>query len=94
MKIDCAVTSLTISSNAAATTYTHNQGQLVTAAFTVIQTQVCNYPYTYTQTFTKNGFAITPPAWITFDATQKFTMIITNPVDLGVYVVTSTATIL
>ncbi len=40
--IDCAVTSLTITSKAAATTYTLNQGVLVTAAFALTQNAACN----------------------------------------------------
>ena len=76
------------------TTYTLNQGPLLTAAFTVVQNDLCNYPFTYTQIFTKNGSTISQPSWITFDsAVQKFSLTITAPSDVGIYVVTSTATI-
>ena len=92
--VSCAVTGLSITSQVSDTTYTLNQGTLLTAAFTIVQNALCNYPFTYTQTFTKNGSSISQPSWITFDsATQKFSMTITAPADVGIYTITSIATI-
>ena len=52
------------------------------------------FPYTYTHTFVKTGALIAQPAWISFDAaTQKFSITITAPTDIGVFFITSTATI-
>ena len=94
MVIVCSVTSLTITSQVLDTTYTLNQGSLLTATFTVIQTDACQFPYTYTHSYLKAGLAIAAPAWISFDPlTQKFTMTVTSPADIDTYTVTSTATI-
>ena len=55
---------------------------------------MCNYPFNYTHNFEKDGAPISQPACITLDsATQKFTMTITAPSDVGLYTITSTATI-
>ena len=94
MVIGCIVTSLTITSQVPDTTYTLNQGAMLTAAFTVTQANPCQYPYTYTHSYVKAGSAIAAPAWISFDPlTQKFTLTVTSPADIDTYTVTSTATI-
>jgi hypothetical protein len=51
---------------------------------------MCNLPFTFTQTFTKDGLAIAQPGWITFDSasTQKFSMASIDPLDVGNYVIT------
>ena len=58
VEISCAATSLTIISQAVNALYTLNQGPLATAAFTVVQAAACNYPFTYTQNYLKNGSSI------------------------------------
>lgn len=92
--VKCSVTTLSITSSVGTTNYYLNQGALLTVPFTVVQASACNYAFTYTQSFTKNGLGISKPAWLTWDnSSQKFSMTITTSADLGVYIVTSTATI-
>ena len=51
-------------------------------------------PYTYTHSFVKAGLTITQPSWISFSTVnQKFSATITAPADIGIYTITSTATI-
>lgn len=57
VEILCDVTALSTSSVPADETQVLNQGPYTSAPLTVVQTPLCNYPYTYTHTFTKNGFA-------------------------------------
>jgi hypothetical protein len=58
------------------------------------QTQDCWYPFTYTHAVTKNGSAVSMPAWLTFDnVTLKFTYAPSVPTEVGVYVITTTSTI-
>ena len=60
----------------------------------VVQDAVCNLPYTYLQSYVKDGTAIPQPTWIAFSVvTQKFTMTTTNPSDVGVYIINTTAEI-
>jgi hypothetical protein len=92
--VTCAVTSLTIISKALDTTYTLNQGSVITAAFTVVQATACNYPLNYTFTFTKNGLSIPKPAWLIWNnVTLNFSMSIVAEEDVGIYVITSRATL-
>jgi hypothetical protein len=52
------------------------------------------FPYTYTHSFLKAGLTIAQPSWISFaTVNQKFSATITAPADIGVYTITSTATI-
>ena len=92
--IACQVNSLTITSQASSVTYTLNQGLLETLPFSVSQTSNCMFPYTYTHSFLKAGLAIAQPSWISFSTlNQKFSATITAPADIGVYTITSIATI-
>jgi hypothetical protein len=92
--IACAVTRLTITSKVSDTIYTLNQGTLLTDPFTVVQDAACEFVFTYSQTFIKDGSSISQPTWIAFNsATQTLSMSIINPADIGVYTITSTATI-
>ena len=92
--IACQVSSLTITSQASNVTYTLNQGLLETLPFSVSQTSNCMFPYTYTHSFLKAGLTIAQPSWISFSAVnQKFSATITALAEIGVYTITSTATI-
>ena len=52
------------------------------------------FPFTYTHTFLKAGGPIAPPSWISFNSGNlKLSITITAPNDIGVYTITSTATI-
>jgi hypothetical protein len=52
------------------------------------------FPYTYTHSFLKAGLTIAQPSWISFaTVNQKFSATITALADIGVYTITSTATI-
>lgn len=65
----------------------------MTQALQVSQNSICNYAYTYTHAFTKDGVSITKPAWLNFDdATTQYTLAVTAPADIGVYVITATTT--
>jgi hypothetical protein len=51
-------------------------------------------PYTYTHSFVKAGLTISQPSWISFSTVnQKFSATITAPADIGIYTITSIATI-
>ena len=94
LTVSCIVTSLTITSQVADTTYTLNHGVLLTAPFTLVQDKICDYPFTYTTAIKKDAVTVNP-SWITFDSeTRKFTIMnITDHSVVGVYIVTSTAEI-
>jgi hypothetical protein len=52
------------------------------------------FPFTYTHTFLKAGGPIAQPSWISFaSGNLKFSITITAPAEIGVYTITSTATI-
>ena len=52
------------------------------------------FPFTYTHTFFKAGGPIAQPSWISFNSGNlKFSITIANLSDIGVYNITSTATI-
>ena len=93
MEIVCTVTSLTATSQAADKTFILNATAFMTNALTIIQNAACNFPYTYTNAYTKDGTALgSSPSWLTFSTTQ-FTMAATAVADIGVYVITTTTTI-
>ena len=52
------------------------------------------FPFTYTHTFFKAGGPIAQPSWISFNSGNlKFSITIAAPAEIGVYTITSTATI-
>jgi hypothetical protein len=52
------------------------------------------FPYTFTHSYLKAGVPITQPVWISFAiTTQKFFITITAPANIGIYTITSKATI-
>jgi hypothetical protein len=64
----------------------------MTTALSISQNSACNFAFTYSHAYTKNGSSISAPTWISFSSTQ-FTMTITAPADIGTYTVTTTSSI-
>ena len=61
--------------------------------FDLIQNQDCKYPYVFSHAVKKNNVAVPKPAWLIFDTVNKlFSYDVTNPADVGTYVIETTAT--
>jgi hypothetical protein len=57
--VECTVSSLTISTKPADTNYILNQGAHTTTALSITQSNACNFAFTHTHAFSKNGASIT-----------------------------------